>query len=615
MKHAAKKLPSRNTSVARKVMKVSLRIVIVLCLLVTTIGVAGAAIFVRGVDNADIPDSPENFKARSAITFMADDGKTVLGTIQPPEGVRSIVPSEHISQNMKNALISAEDETFNTNYGFAPLRILRAAYGHAIGESGAGGGSTITQQLVKNTLVGDEVSIDRKWKEILSSSKLTASWSKDDIISAYLNTVYFGRGALGIEKAAQAYFGVHASQLDESQSALLAGIIQSPSQHDPAVNKESAEYRFNYVKKQMKDNDMVDNTTYSKMSFPQTIEPKPLDPSTGLTDSTGHIISQALAELDAEGISRDDLFDDGATVTTTISPRVQKVVVDSAHNTQNSTGLTASVSSIDNATGAIKGIYGGDDGLGYDRSIAQQMTGSTFKIFTLAAALDSSAVGLNTPVSSDPYVIGNHTVNNSDGMGGGMQTVAEATKQSLNTSFYRIVDKLPNGPASVRDMARKLGVNAPLSESDGSVNHSITLGTYGTSVEQMSHGLSSIINGGTRYNRHIVSEVKNRNDQSIYKVNLGGKRVISEATANDVKSALAPIADYSNGNGIGKPSYSKSGTTEHPVVEGMNKDGLYVGGSDTLTTAVHLDKGGEPVVLWGAQAPASLWSSIMRQVG
>lgn len=592
------------------------RTMVVLFLTMATLAIAGGFVFVKGVKAAPVPANPQSMKTQSAIKFVAVDGKTPIATIQPPNGIREIVNSRNISPYVKMSLIAAEDSTFETNHGFAPHRIAAAAYGHLKGNENAGGGSGITQQLVKNTLVGDEVSIKRKWKELLSSTKLTATWEKDEIITSYLNVVYFGRGALGVEKAAQAYFSKHASELNLSESALLAGVIQSPSKHDPAVNEESARYRFDYVKDQLRKNDLITEEEYKTMEFPKTIEPKPLDPSTGLTNETGHIVTQSLQELAAKGISKDDLFDQGATVVTTIDPRIQRIVVDSSRNAQNNTGLISAVVTIDNATGSVRGMYGGDDGLGYDRSNNDQLTGSTFKIFTLATALNTGAVSLDTPISSAPYVIGNHTVNNSDGMTCGTCSVAEATKQSLNTSFYRMIDMIPGGAKTVSDTTKKLGITSPLQEQDGSVNHSITLGTYGTTMRDMAFATSTIINGGTRMSNHIVDNVQNRNGQVIYRASTKGERVISEGAANGVRTALAPIADYSNGNGIGRPSFSKTGTTEHPSLPG-NRDGLMVGGSDILTTAVWMGMadGSPRTDLWGATYPASLWSSIMRQIG
>ena len=589
---------------------------VLMVLMSVTIAVGASVFFINSVKSAPIPDAPYEMKTQSAIKIMYSDGKTPIATIQPPNGTREIVSSKNISTYMKDALIAAEDASFDSNFGFAPKRIASAAYGHLSGNQGAGGGSTITQQLVKNTVVGDEVSLDRKWKELLSSTKLTASWTKDDIITSYLNTVYFGRGALGVEKAAQAYFGKHASELSKAESVVLAGIVQSPSVHDPAVNKKSAGQRFSYVKKQMVKIGKMTQAQADAMTYPKTIAPKPLDPSTGLTEDTGLLAQQVLQELAAKKITKDDLLDAGATIVTTIDPVIQRIVTDSARAAQNSTGLLSAVVSIDNATGAVKGMYGGDDGMGYDRANNEQLTGSTFKIFTLAAGLESGAIGLDTQISSDPYQIGNHTVGNSEGMSCGSCSVADATRQSLNTSFYRIIDRLPNGASSVRDTARKLGVTSPLKESDGSVNHSITLGTYGTSMRDMAFATSTIINGGIKHSNHTVDYVSNRNNQVIYRTDTRGKRVISQSTSDDVKRALAPIADMSNGNGIGKPSYAKTGTTEHPSQPG-NRDGIMVGGSDTITTAVWMGMadGSGRSDLWGATHPGSLWSSIMRQIG
>ena len=600
----------------KRFLNFTLKTTVIMVLTATTIFVIGGFIFVKGVQAAPVPDNPRSMKTQSAINVIAVDGHSPIATIQPPDGVREIVDSRNISEYIKTSLIAAEDASFESNPGFAPQRIAAAAYGHLRGNEDAGGGSGITQQLVKNTLVGDEVSLDRKWKELLSSTKLTATWDKDEIISSYLNVVYFGRGALGIEKAAQAYFGKHASELTLSESALIAGIIQSPSRHDPAVDEENARKRFDYVKGQLEKNELVSPEEIQAMEFPATIPPQPLDPSSGLDNETGHIVSQALQELAAKGITKDDLFDQGATIVTTIDPNIQRTVVDSARAAQNNSGLISAVATVDNATGALRGMYGGDDGLGYDRAHNDQLTGSTFKIFTLATALNTGAVGLDTQISSAPYAIGNHTVGNSDGMSCGVCSAAEATKQSLNTSFYRMIDMIPGGAKTVSDTAHKLGITSPLQERDGSVNHSITLGTYGTSMRDMAFATSTILNGGTRMNSHVVDHVLNRNDQVVYRVDNQGERVLDASAANAVKSALAPIADYSNGNGIGKPSYAKTGTTEHPSLPG-NRDGLMVGGSDNLTTAVWMGMadGSPRSDLWGATHPASLWSAIMRQVG
>lgn len=605
----------------KKVFKFFTRTALVSALSIITVFIASVMVFINGVSSADIPESPNSIESESAITILASDGVTVISRLQPKDGTRIIVKPGRISVNMKNAIVSAEDRTFYDNFGFAPERIVKAALGHARGESGAGGGSTITQQLVKNILVGDEYSIERKWKEILSSTKLTASWNKDDIISSYLNTIYFGRGALGIESASQAYFGVHASELNKSQAALLAGIVQSPSNHDPAVNKKSAEDRFDYVTYQMHRNGYLDDQEYENISFPETLPPKPREVSTGIRDAKGHITSMALSELRKNGISEEKLYASGARIVTSIDINAQNGIEETSRRIAESNNVRVATVSTDPKTGSIRAIYGGDDGIGFNYATAENMTGSTFKVYTLAAALENG-IGLNTPISSDPYPVGNVVINNSGGMTCGTCSISEATKQSLNTSFYRIQDMLPKGAETTREMARRLGVDARLSEENGAVNAGITLGVYGTTPVQMSNGFATIANNGIRNDSHIVDSVYTRNGKLFYKTDSHPMRVLSDPITNEIDKALEPIAAYSNNHQLaGKTGYMKTGTVQLGDT-GQNRDAWVVGYTDNLSTAVWVGTDeGRPLVnayggmVWGAGLPADVWQEVMNNFG
>lgn len=602
--------------------------VIMMLAFLTTMVVAGA-IFIRGVDAADIPDSPLSVGQNAPIEIYASDGKTLISKIHPEDGTREVVDSDKISDNMKNAIISAEDATFYDNYGFAPKRIAAAALGHLTGSGDtAGGGSTITQQFVKNTLVGDEYSLARKWNELLSSTKLTASWEKDEIITAYLNTIYFGRGASGIERASQAYFGVHAEELTKSQAALIAGVVQSPSSNDPAVNKESAESRFDYVVDQMHKNGYISDVELPSITFPKTIAPKPQNAPIGLSDENGHIASMALAELGNHGFDRKRLFSIGARVITSIDADAQKTLVNTSRSVGKDNGVKVSTVSIEAATGRILGLYGGDNGLGFNYATNPQMTGSTFKVFTLAAALENG-IGTDTMISSAPYQSGNVTIGNSEGMTCGTCSIKEATKQSLNTSFYRLQDMLPNGAEDTRTMARKLGVNADLNEPDGSVNKGITLGVYGTSPTQMAAGFATIANDGKRVDRHIVDSVYTQNNALAYSAEQQPVSVISAASAHAIDDALQPIPAYSNDHQLtnGATGYFKTGTVQKGDVGGGNRDAWVVGYTKDdgdrkgISTAVWIgtddgdyltDAYGASV--WGATLPADVWQQVMNSI-
>src|SRR5699024_10707741 len=189
---------------------------------------------------ADIP-SPGSVSAPQTATILADDGSTVLTEMGAN---RKDVDLEQVPPHVRNAVIAAEDRNFYSNPGFSITGYMRAARDNLLGRDSAGGGSTITQQYVKNALVGSERTLWRKMKELVISAKMTRNWSKDQILEAYLNTIYFGRGAYGIEAAAEAYFGIPVEQLDIAQGAVLAEVIRSPSFLDPAAHPDAAEARW-----------------------------------------------------------------------------------------------------------------------------------------------------------------------------------------------------------------------------------------------------------------------------------------------------------------------------------------------------------------------------------
>lgn len=589
--------------------------------ILATIAIIMGFMFAISVSHAEVPQEVKHIPDKRGITFMANDGKTVLGVLQPSNGLRNTVTSEQISQTMKEALVAAEDASFYTNPGFSGRRTAIAALQHASGNSAAGGASTVTQQLVKNTIVGDEVSINRKWNEMITATKMTMNWGKDEIITSYLNTIYFGRSALGIERAAQAYFGIPASQLNTAQSALLAGVIQSPSIHDPAVNEESSRQRFDYVVEEMRELGFIEENEV--VEFPETIEYVPPQ-SIGLEGANGHIITTALAELDKIGYDLDKLYDIGATVITTIDMRAQDIVVGRAGAGARDNGVQVGVTAVDPHTGGIRAMYGGDDGQGFNYATSPQMIGSSFKVITLAAALENG-IGLGTNIDSSPYVTGDGAVlNNSEGMSCGNCSLAEATKQSLNTSFYRLQDMLPEGPVSTQKMAVALGIDeSKLEDEGGFVAKAITLGSYGVSTAEVAGAMATIANNGVKMKRHIVQAVKTDNGNTAYEFKDPGTRVLSDYTAGEIDKALAPIPAYSNGNQLsGKQGYGKTGTVQRGDVGGANRDAYMTGYTDNMGIAVWVGTDdGSPLVdaygasIWGAGLPATIWKDILNQIG
>ncbi len=577
----------------------------------------------------DIP-TPDSVQANQVSEMYYGDDSTLMGRIVPPEGNRTNVKIDDIPVHVRNAVVAAEDRTFYSNQGFDPMGIARAAMGQVTGKSTAGGGSTITQQYVKNTLVGDEVSYKRKAKEILIAAKMTSSWSKDQILESYLNTIYFGRGAYGIDAAAQSYFNKPVGALTVSEGALLAGMIQSPSALDPVGNRPAAEQRWNYVLDGMVDMGGLPAEERAKAQFPSVVEDAaPLQQNVG-PPSNGPIRRQVLAELTNSGISEDMINTRGLRIITTIDPKVQQSVlssVDEVMSYQPESNKSAAVS-VDPRTGAVKGYFGGNDAEGWDYANAPLQTGSTFKIFALAAALDQG-IPLTQQVSSAPVTSGNITINNSEGTSCGTCSIAQALKQSLNTSFIRLQTMLKNGPQDTADMAHKAGIpehipglpSETLSEDGGTPYEGVVLGQYPVRTLDMATGLATFADSGMYHPTHFVQKVI-ASDGEVLLDNSApeGEQRIDEDVANNLISAMGPIASYSRGHSLagGRASAAKSGTAQL-LDTGNNKDAWFIGATPSLATAVWMGTGAnEPLFsggtggsMYGNMDPADIWKSIM----
>ena len=199
--------------------------------------------FVLGYAFFAVPTPDDAVNNQVALIAYADGSQ--ITRLVPEQGNRVVVPVEKVPPHVRRAVLAAEDRSFYSNPGFDLTGIVRAAWNQLRG--GVGGGSTITQQYVKNTLVGDEATLWRKYREMVVAVKISQQRSKDEILGDYLNAIYFGRGAYGIQSAAHAYYGKPVSALTPAEGALLAGLIQSPSRWDPALNPEKAEQRWNFV--------------------------------------------------------------------------------------------------------------------------------------------------------------------------------------------------------------------------------------------------------------------------------------------------------------------------------------------------------------------------------
>lgn len=574
---------------------------------------------------------PEELVTKQIATIYANDGTTQLARLVPPEGNRTQVSLDQIPDWVENSALAAEDREFWTNSGFSFTGFGRAVVGQLTGNSSAGGGSTITQQYVKNTLVGNERSYVRKARELIYSIKMTREWDKLTILNAYLNTVYFGRNAYGIQAASNAYFNKNVEELTVEEGALLSGLIQAPSQLDPAVNREAAEARWNYVLDGMVDMGALDAGQRAGMVFPATRDPSEYSAYTEADGANGHIKDQVINELSSLGISETDVQTRGLQIVTTIDMNVQNNTLDAVHKALaplQDDARAASVT-IDPATGAVRGYYGGEDANGWDYADAPLQTGSTFKVIGLAAALQQG-ISLNTMYSSAPYQLEgtNIVVTNSGGDTCGTCSIAQALKQSLNTSFQRLQADLENKSQDVADMAHALGVAKTLptvgdtlvEPGNSRPNDGIILGQYPVRALDMATVMATLTDDGVWHDTHFVQRVTASNGDVLYeRPEDTGERRVSKQVAQNVITAMQPIAAWSNGAlAGGRPSAAKTGTSQFGDT-GYNRDAWMIGSTPQLAQAVWVGTADNtsPIfnqwggIMYGSNAPTQIWKSVL----
>ncbi|MFC4123821.1 transglycosylase domain-containing protein [Nocardia rhizosphaerae] len=590
--------------------------------------VVPSAVFLVAYSAVSVP-RPGDLETNQVATIFAMDGTTEISRVVPPQGNRTEVSIDQIPPHVRNAVTAAEDRDFYTNPGFSVSGFARAARDNILGKESAGGGSTITQQYVKNALVGDERSLTRKMHELVISAKMARQWSKEDILAAYLNTIYFGRGAYGIDAAAKAYFGKPVQELTVAEGAVLAATIQLPSLLDPEKNPEGATARWNYVLDGMVSAKTLPAAERASMQYPQVVPLASLNENNQDEGPGGLVKTQVLEELSEAGISEQQLNTEGLQITTTIDPKAQEAAVSAAQSNLEGEpdNLRTAVVSIDPRSGAVRAYYGGADGQGFDFANAGLPTGSSFKVIGLAANLELG-IPLSQLYDSSPITVNGIEIGNVEGESCGMCTIAEALKRSLNTSFYRMQLDMQNGPQKIREMAYKLGIPEELpgigetltEPNSAGPNNGIVLGQYQTRPIDMASAYATLAASGTYYKPHFVQRVVTADGQVLLdRGEVAGEKRISEAVADNVTDAMKPIAAYSRGHNLagGRQSASKTGT--HQLGDtGSNRDAWMVGYTPSLSTAVWVGtEQGDPLrnyggaSIYGSGLPSDIWKDTM----
>lgn len=564
----------------------------------------------------DVPE-PEDVALAETTTVYYADGETVMG--QFPGIRRTIIDTTELPDHVGNAIVASEDRRFYSNVGVDPIGIARAFINNITGGARQGG-STITQQYVERYYTGDNLGYVGKAKEAILALKIDRQQSKEEILGKYMNTIYFGRGANGIEQAAKEYFGKPAAELTVSESAMLAGIIPSPSNWDPAVNPDRAEQRWNRTLDLMVTSEFITQVERDQQVFPEVRDPGRVDTFGG---PNGYILKTVEAELvNVAGFDAEDVATGGYRVVTTIDPRLQDAAVTAAENLPegHAPNLRVGLVSLDNETGEIRAMYGGPDYLEKPFNAVTQgraQAGSTYKVFTLLAALEQGYdLGKRYPSKSGMEVVPGWRPENADGSNRGNIDLVTATQHSVNTSYALL--NVDVGPARANEVAVRLG--AFESEEGLSTEPSNVLGSESPTVLNNARAFSTIANDGKKTTPHIVRTVERANGSTVYNGPTKSERVIDSQIAADATYAMTKVIDGGTAHRasvLGRPAAGKTGTSQH------NKSAWFVGYVPQLTTAVALfqpgENGEEETItpfggfssIFGGSIPTIIWTEFM----
>ncbi len=585
---------------------------------VVLLAAAGVGIFFLLLSRTTVPTPNEVTTSEATIVYWAD-GTGEIGRLG--DATRRSVDLADIPVDVQNAVLAAEDRDFYNHGGISPIGIGRAIWNNLSGGS-TQGASTITQQYAKNAFLTQERSWDRKLKEALLSVKLETLVGKEQILGDYLNSIYFGRGAYGIEAASIAYFGVPASQLTVEQGAVLASIIKSPSGLAPEDNLEGLEGRWNYVMDAMVDQGWLSQKQRLKAQFPKV---KKLKAKDRLGGQTGFLLSMVEDQLRDLGYDDTEIQRGGLRITSTFDKAAQKaatVAVRKVGPQSGTEGLRIGLAAVRPGTGEIIAIYGGKDYVddqinNATRQFAQ--AGSTFKPFALAAAAEQE-IPLNSVWNGDsPATINGYTLTNYGDKSYGEVTLLKATENSINTAYVEVEDAV--GVDSVADVAVRAGVPADTPGMDlGELNLTFVLGTASPSGLDMANAYATFAASGQHAANTVIKEIIGANGGLLYQYEPSPDSVLDPAVADTVTYALHKVVTDGTGStaqALGRPAAGKTGTTDD------NKSAWFVGYTPQLATAVLMAKEtpeGIPVSLsgtgglatvTGGSFPAAIWTAFM----
>ena len=553
---------------------------------------------------------------RPAVSSQVFDSQGKLITTLHSDQNRLPIDINKVPKNLQNAFIAAEDNRFYDHIGVDPIGILRAIVTNLTNRGIAQGGSTITQQLAKNAFLSQDQTLKRKIQEAILALELERKYSKKEILEMYMNQIYFGRGAYGIQTAAHTYFGKDVGDLTLAECAMIAGLPKSPNYYSSSVNEATA--RKNVVVGQM------EKYGYITPSQAEEAKKSSLDikqkSTSNTTDETAYFIDYVTQEI-AQKYGDDALYKDGLKIYTTLDTDKQHAAVQAMrHLPETHTddqGLTqpqGAIISIDPKTGHILAMVGGRGQDSFNRaSMAVRQPGSAFKPFVYMTAMEHDMTP-DTIMEDKKVEYGGWSPHNADNSYQGRMPLWKALALSVNTVAVQLADKV--GPSNVIANAKKLGITTLVE--DGSPNDdnlaSAALGglTKGVTPLEMAAAYGAFANKGVYIKPTAIVKILDRNGNVLEdnSSDVQKTQVMSEKTAYEMTSMLEGVIARGTGTAasIGRPAAGKTGTTDD------NHDAWFIGYTPDIVTAVWVgdDTGSQSLgEIYGGTVPAQIWHDYM----
>lgn len=548
----------------------------------------------------DMPDlnNLESKGRRASIVFESYDGKTIAtyGDL-----FKEVVTVDTLPKYISNAVIAIEDHRFYQHGGVDFLGILRAMFRNLTSGRIVQGGSTLTQQLAKNLFLSSDRSIKRKVQELVLALWLEKKFTKKQILSIYLNRVYFGSGAYGIDAAAYRFFGKRAKNLSLFEAAKLAGILKSPKKYSPFYNKELSNKRTALVLSSMKDAGFIsaeaEQEALQEIERSHTIAVS-MDENRYFTDW----IMEHLEEIIQ--INDDDLI-----IRTTLDSNLQKNAIYIIRKALNEEGFKNNANQMAlvaiDKVGAIRAMVGGHtySESQFNRVLATRSFGSAFKYFVYLSALEHG-MDIYDMVSDMPLRIGNWSPKNYKYKSIGHIPLIQAFAKSVNTCSIRLAQKV--GMPTIIKKAHDLGINSELSN-----NFATALGGSGTNLLEMTAAYGATMVNGEKITPFGIISIKNQKGKILYKAKKKEhQKVISTEICEKMKIMLKEIIENGTGKRAKMPitCYGKTGTSND------SRDASFIGFSPPLVTGVWVgndDNSPMNESMTGGKIPATVWHHFM----